>query len=138
MIADFALIPIFLASAATGIGLHVSGHGSPHEVWENWAMAHVISSVLFLGFGIYHVCNHWAWYKSLFSKGLGNKSMVTLLLTVVFLLLFVSGVVLLAVIDSPNSTVGHLHYLFGLVIIILSLWHIIKRLPLLKKMIDSR
>ena len=101
-------------------------------------MAHVISSVLFLGFGIYHVCNHWTWYKSLFSKGLGNKSMVTLLLTVVFLLLFVSGVVLLAVIDGPNSTVGHLHYLFGLVIIILSLWHIIKRLPLLKKMMDSR
>lgn len=38
------LLP-FVASAVTGIGLHVAGHGAGHEVWHNWAVAHVLSSL---------------------------------------------------------------------------------------------
>ena len=124
---DWLLIPISIASVITGFGLHVAGKNAPHEVWEQWAAAHVVATVLFLVLGIYHFWHHWAWYKSLFCKGLGKKSRVTLLLTIAFLFLIVTGIVLIVAIDGPNSTMGHLHYLFGLLLILLSLWHIAKR-----------
>ena len=132
-ITDLLLIPVSIASVITGFGLHVAGKNAPHEVWEQWAAAHVVASILFLILGILHVWHHWAWYKSLFSKGLGKKSRVTLLLTIAFLLLVVTGIVLIVAIDGPNSTMGHLHYLFGLLLIVLSLWHIAKRWKALVK-----
>ena len=126
-ITDLLLIPVSIASVITGFRLHVAGKNAPHEVWEQWAAAHVVATVLFLVLGILHVHHHWAWYKSLFSNGLGKKSRVTLLLTIAFLLLVVTGIVLIVAIDGPNSTTGHLHYLFGQLLTILSLWHIAKR-----------
>ena len=132
-IIDLLLIPVSIASVITGFGLHVAGKDTPHEVWEQWAAAHVVATVLFIILGIYHVWHHWAWYKSLFSKGLGKKSRVTLLLTIAFLFLVVTGIVLIVAIDGPNSTTGHLHYLFGLLLTILSLWHIAKRWKALVK-----
>ena len=110
-ITDLLLIPVSIASIITGFELHVAGENAPHEVWEQWAAAHVVATVLFLVLGILHVRHHWAWYKSLFSKGLGKKSRVTLLLTFTFLFLVVTGVILIVAIDGPNSTTGHLHYM---------------------------
>ena len=130
---DWLLIPVSIASVITGFGLHVAGKDTPHEVWEQWATAHVVASVLFLVLGILHVWHHWAWYKSLFSKGLGNKSRVTLLLTIAFLFLVITGVILIVAIDGPNSTMGYLHYLFGLLLTLLSLWHVVKRWKALVK-----
>ena len=124
---DLLLIPVSIASVITGFGLHVAGEDSPHEVWEQWAAAHVVATVLFLVLGILHVWHHWVWYKSLFGKGLGKKSRVTLLLTITFLFLIVTGLILIVAIDGPNSTTGHLHYIFGLLLTILALWHIVKR-----------
>ena len=126
-ITDLLLIPVSIASVITGFGLHVTGKGAPHKVWEQWAAAHVVATVLFLVLGIFHIWHHRAWYKSMFCKGLGKKSLVTLLLTIVFLLLYITGLVLIVAIDGPNSTTGHLHYIFGLLLTILSLWHITKR-----------
>ena len=132
-IIDLLLIPVSITSVITGFGLHVAGKNAPHEVWEQWAAAHVVATVLFLVLGILHVRHHWAWYKSLFSKGLGNKSRVTLLLTIAFLFLVVTGIILIVAIDGPNSTTGHLHYIFGQLLTILSLWHIVKRWKALVK-----
>ena len=130
---DLLLIPVSIASVITGFGLHVAGKNTPHEVWEQWAAAHVVATVLFLVLGILHVWHHWTWYKSLFSKGLGKKSRVTLLLTISFLFLVVTGVILIVAIDGPKSTMGYLHYLFGLLLTLLSLWHIAKRWKALVK-----
>ena len=126
-ITDLLLIPVSIATVITGFGLHVAGHDSPHEVWEQWAAAHVVATILFLVLGILHIRHHLAWYKSLFSKGLGKKSRITLLLTIAFLLLVITGIVLIVAIDGPNSTMGHLHYIFGLLLTFLSFWHIAKR-----------
>lgn len=33
------LMPLaFVASAVSGFGLHIAGHGTSHEVWHNWAV----------------------------------------------------------------------------------------------------
>ena len=46
---------------------------------------------------------------------------------ITFLFLSVTGIVLFAAIDGPNSTMGHLHYLFGQLLFFLFLWHVTKR-----------
>ena len=42
------LIPVSIASVITGFGHHVAGKDTPHEVWKQWAAAHVVATVLFL------------------------------------------------------------------------------------------
>ena len=131
---DVLLIPVFVATGVTGVGLYYAGLYEPHEVWENWSLAHVVSAVLWLGLGIYHIYRHWAWYKSLFRSSNGKKSKVTLLLSVVFLVMVITGILLLAIVNGPNSLIGKWHFWLGVAIIVLSLAHIIMRWDVLKKL----
>ena len=81
---DWILIVVFIVSAISGIGLHIAGHGNSHEVWHNWAVVHVVSSVLFLVAIIFHVTTHWGWYKGIIKNGIGRKSKVTAVLSIIF------------------------------------------------------
>lgn len=130
---DCGLIPVFVCSACTGIGLHVAGHGASHAVWHNWALAHVVCSVLFTVGVVVHVKTHWGWYKSLFKYGRGKKSHVTIAVSVLFVIVALTGYVLLGV-SGAGSAVGLWHYRIGWLAIALFCGHIIKRLPVLKKM----
>lgn len=118
------LLPLsFVASAISGIGLHIAGHGTIHEVWHNWAVAHVLLSLLWLISVVRHIKRHRHWYKSIVSKGIGKKSPITLVLSATFLIVTVTGIVLIACVDGANSTVGIWHYRLGVLLIILSLIH---------------
>lgn len=118
------LLPLsFVASAISGIGLHIAGHGTSHEVWHNWAVAHVLLSLLWLISVVCHIKRHRHWYKSIVSKGIGKKSPITLVLSATFLIVTVTGIVLIACVDGANSTVGIWHYRLGVLLIILSLIH---------------
>ena len=44
---DRRLIPISILSVATGIGLHIVGHGINHALWHIWTVMHVFTSLLF-------------------------------------------------------------------------------------------
>lgn len=124
------LLPLaFVASVVTGIGLHVAGHGISHEVWHYWAVAHVLSSLLWLISGASHIKRHGRWYKAIASKGLGRKSRMTLAMSVVFMIATVTGIVLLACVDGANSAIGLWHYGLGIVLMALSFIHIAKRKP---------
>ena len=58
------LLPLaFVASAVTGIGLHIAGHGTSHETWHNWGVAHVVASFIWLLSVMAHVRRHKHWYK---------------------------------------------------------------------------
>ena len=67
---DIALVPTFVLTFYSGIKLHVAGHGTSHEVWHNFALFHIITSLLFLAACIMHIRSHAAWYKGLFQKDL--------------------------------------------------------------------
>lgn len=136
-IIDWTLIPVFVLCAFSGIQLHVAGHGASHEVWHNWAVFHIITSILFLIAVILHVQTHWGWYKSLVKSGLGKKSKATVVVTLFFVVLAVSGLILLGV-EGANSGIGLWHYRIGLVASVLFLEHIIRRLPMLRKTIQNR
>lgn len=123
---DSALILLFILAVFTGIKLHVAGHGVNYELRHSWAVWHTIISLIFMLLGIIHVKGHWNWYKGL-KRGIKNRSAITLLLSLFFMLVTVTGVVLLTYTDSENSQIGLLHYKLGLMMSILGIWHFIKR-----------
>ena len=129
---DWILIVVFIVSAISGIGLHIAGHGNSHEVWHNWAVFHALGSVLFLVAIIFHVRTHGGWYKEIIKNGIGRKSKVTAVFSIVFLLLSVTGIVLLGV-NGANSPLGLWHYKIGIVMTVIAVGHIIKRLSALRK-----
>lgn len=134
---DWILIVVFIVSAISGFGLHVAGHGSSHEIWHNWAVFHVFGSMLFLIAVIFHVATHWGWYKGIIKKGIGSKSKVTAVLSVIFLLLSVTGLALLGI-NGANSLLGLWHYKIGVITIVIALGHVIKRLPVFRKSLNCR
>ena len=119
-------MPTFVLTFYSGIKLHVAGHGTSHEVWHNFALFHIITSLLFLAACIMHIRSHAAWYKGLFQKGLGKKSRITLWTTVTFILATSTGIVLQGV-EGANSGIGMWHYRIGLTSSALMLIHISKR-----------
>ena len=124
----YRLLPLaFAASAVTGIGLHLAGHGSSHEAWHNWAAGHILTSLLWLIAVVRHLRRHRGWYKSLTAKGPGRKSRTTLALTAAFAAATATGIVLLAWVDGAGSGVGQWHYRLGLLLAALSLGHIVGR-----------
>ena len=129
---DWILIPLFLLTAYTGIKLHIVGHGNNHELWHNWAVFHVLTSFLFFLAAIFHITTHWGWYKGIIKNGLGKKNKITVVLSVVFFLVSVTGIILLGV-DGANSYIGLLHYKIGIVTIVLCIGHLLKRISLLRK-----
>lgn len=134
---DWILIVVFIMSAISGFGLHIAGHENNHEVWHNWAVVHVVGSVLFLITIIFHVTTHWGWYKGIIKKGIGRKSKVTAVLSVIFLLLSVTGILLLGV-NGANSSLGLWHYKIGIITTVIAVGHIIKRLPALRKSLNTK
>ena len=132
---DWILIVVFIVSAISGFGLHVAGHGSSHEIWHNWAVFHVLGSILFLIVVIFHVATHLEWYKGIIKKGIGSKSKVTAILSVIFLLLSVTGLALLGI-NGANSLLGLWHYKIGVITIVIALGHVIKRLPVFRKSLN--
>lgn len=133
---DWILVCVFVLSAFSGIGLHIAGHGNSHELWHNWAVSHVLTSVLFFIAGIFHIRTHWRWYKGVIKNGMGKKSKVTVVLSVIFLSVSVTGFILLGI-NGANSDIGLWHYKIGIVTIIFSMVHILKRIPLLRKSLKS-
>lgn len=131
-IIDWSLVFIFVLSTFSGIRLHIAGHGNNYEVWHNWAVFHVLTSCLFFVAAIFHITTHWGWYKGIIKNAFGKKSKITAVLSFVFFLVSVTGIILLGV-NGANSYLGLLHYKIGLVVIVLCIGHILKRIPLLRK-----
>ena len=106
---DWSLLFTFILSAFSGIELHIAGHGGEHEIWHNWAVFHVLASLLFLIFAILHIVTHWSWYKGIIRNGIGRKSKVTVILSAVFVSISITGIALLDI-DGANSPMGQWHY----------------------------
>ena len=121
------LLLVFILSFYTGVELHIAGQGGDHESWHIWAIFHTNASLLFMILGIIHVKSHWAWYKGLRTVGCKGKRKAVLLLSIVFLLAVVSGILLVCFVDGANSSLGLWHYRIGVFVSVLGVLHILKR-----------
>ena len=132
-IIDFILLILFVLTAVSGFGMHFAGHSNIHSIWHNWAVIHCLSTLLFVGFTFAHIYLHWNWYKTLFSKPLGNKSRVTIVVSILFVVLTISGTLAFTVPEGPNSHIGIVHYIIGIISTIFFVGHIVKRHKILFK-----
>ena len=130
---DLLLLIAFVPSSATGFILHWAGHQSSHELWHNWAVAHVITTLLLTILVAIHIYGHWGWYKSLFKNGIKNKSRVTIALSALILIVIVTGIVVLFRHQGANTGLGLWHYILGMVITAVALGHFIMRHKVLIK-----
>ncbi len=126
------MIPAFVAMAYTGIVLHVAADAGSHEVWHNRAVAHVIAALAFIVVMILHVRTHWVWYRGWLKSGLDKRSRVTALLSVMYAIVTLTGIILLPV-EGAGTGLGTLHFVSGIIAMILSIGHIIKRIPALRR-----
>lgn len=124
-VVDWALLLSFILSAFSGIKLHTLGHGMGHGACHFWGTFHIGASLVLLLLVIIHVKMHWNWYKHLFQKGLGNKSRTTVVLSLIFLLLASTGIILLGS-ECRRSAIGIWHFYLGIAMIILAVMHIFK------------
>lgn len=137
-IIDWWITALFIIMVVSGFGMHISGTRCTHEVWHNWAVVHTLSSIAFLIAATLHIQTHWSWYKRWFRNGIGNKSRVTAILSIVFIFISVTGILLLAVVDGANSGMGLWHYRLGVIMTVIGLAHFIKRFSILKKSINRK
>ena len=129
-VVDWALLPSSILSAFSGIKLHMLGHGMGHGACRFWGTFHIGASFVLLLLVIIHVKMHWNWYKHLFQKGLGNKSRTTVVLSLIFLLLASTGIILLGG-TCRRSIIGIWHFHSGWLMIVLAVVHVFKRRSLL-------
>ena len=127
---DASLVPAFIGTAATGIGLHLAGHDGSHEAWHAWAVAHVLFSLVFTALIWNHVKQHLGWYKNLRRPSKRLRA-VTTALSLVMLAEVMTGAVLLLCVDGEGSRWGHVHWAGGVILAILATGHILKRLKTL-------
>lgn len=123
---DWALVPLFVLLALTGLKLHIAGHGTDHDVWHNWAVAHIVIGALFTFVSGWHIKMHWNWYKTIPKKGFGKKSQVTAAVSVAFVCTVVTGLLLLGV-EGANSGIGLWHYKLGILMLLLAIIHLALR-----------
>lgn len=132
-IVDASLIPIFGMLLFSGLKLHGAAHLNNHDIWHNWAVIHVISSILCLIAMFLHIKAHWNWYKSIFRNGVRKKSKITVSVSVFFVASVVTGLILLLFIEGENSGMGLWHYKISLIWVALVLIHTIKRFKIMVK-----
>ena len=125
-----------MLAAFTCLVLHAAGIGCKHKLLHKWAVYHIIASSLFVVASLVHVQTHWGWYKGWVKLGLGKKSRVTVIVSILFVILLVTGLILLGV-DGANPSIGLWHYKIGIVSSLLFLGHIIKRTRVLKRSLQK-
>ena len=126
MATNWALLLSFILSASSGIRLHFLEHGMGHGACHLWRTFHLWVSIMLLVLVLIHIKMHWNWYRNWFRKGLGSKSWTTALLSITFLLLALTGIILLGGV-CRRSIIGIWHFYLGIAMIILAVMHIFKR-----------
>ena len=87
---------------------------------------HMTSSLWLLSV-IVHVMRHKYWYKTLVSRRFTNKHCITLSLSILFLIVAITGILLISYVKGANSPIGLWHYKLGLFLLMLSLIHVFHR-----------
>lgn len=128
---DWIMIAAFVPAVCSGVGLHVAGHGTDHELWHDRAVFHVAAGAALFVAAVFHVVTHRGWYKGILRSGMGSKSRVTALLSVLFAAVVLTGALL--GINGAGSAVGKWHYATGIAASALSVGHLLKRIPLLRR-----
>lgn len=143
-IVNIGLLVFGIASAFSGMLIQLKYHmGNPGDIAKNefvlgtnyygWAVVHKISIVVLSLLMIYHIYDHWKWYKAVIKKRLFAKNQQVLIFSLLFLLVAITGLIPWFV-DLSNGDEGlrkafiEVHDKLTIILTIYLLFHIVKRL----------
>jgi hypothetical protein len=97
-----------------------------------WSAIHKFAIVFFSLLMIYHICAHWKWYEGVIAKHLIRKNIQVITLSVLFLLVVLTGFIPWIVDLSGNSIVAQIFFIeihdkLALFFILFLVLHIVKR-----------
>jgi len=100
--------------------------------YTNWSIIHKYAIVAFSILIIYHTYAHWSWYKRVISKQLFGKNRLVITLSLLFLLVAVTGFIpwiidLLGSKSILRLILIELHDKLALVLVVCLILHLIKR-----------
>lgn len=121
---DLTLVPLFLLTLLTGIGLHVADHGADAAARHLWNVWHALSGLLMLAVVALHLWNHRNWYRNVARMGNHRRRNMVLALTALFTCVAVTG---LSLLFGSAHHAGIFHYQTGILLGVLTLLHIWKR-----------
>jgi hypothetical protein len=116
---------------------HIGNHGRDNYSlgldYSSWSYIHKFSIVILSVFAVFHISQHWKWYKTVIGKGLLSKNKQVITLTIIFVVVAITGFVpwiIDMVGGNELSRKGFIEF-HDKIAIILSIYfilHIIKRL----------
>ena len=139
---DILLLILLILSLFTGVQIHYASHFQTCEILHNWSLLHTIANILLFVVAITHIKQHWAWFKTIVSS-LSRKSKVTIALSVIFVMVSVTGIFLLTCVNGHKgcggySRIGLIHYWLGILFGVVAFLHLIGRWKILKKGVNRR
>jgi|WetSurMetagenome_2_1015567.scaffolds.fasta_scaffold54052_2 NAD-dependent dihydropyrimidine dehydrogenase PreA subunit len=101
--------------------------------YSGWATTHKFFIVIFSLLMIYHTYVHWKWYKGVITKHLIHKNKQVIILSVLFLLVAVTGIIPWFIDLSGSTSIFRMlfieiHDKITFVLIVFFILHIIKRI----------
>lgn len=140
------LVLLFSGSVIAFSGLliqfnyHMGNHGEINTNqtvlginYFDWSDVHKISIIFFSIFMIVHIILHWKWYKTVIKKSLIAKNSQVITLSVVFILVAITGYIPWFVNLSGGDTTTRkafieIHDKIALILLVYLILHVIKRL----------
>lgn len=128
-ICDWCLLILTIAILISGIQLEATGSSGLTSVW-----IHIVIGLLFMVMATYHIFLHFG-YSNWFAKIHKQKSQVTRILWWVSLITLITGIIATVhwMTVFYHAPIGGVHGKLGLLMLLLSTGHIIKRIGFFKR-----
>jgi len=118
---------------------HMAGHGvidKSKSVWglvySVWSGIHTIAAILVSGWMVFHIIQHWNWYKAVFKKQLFSRNRQVITLSLVFPVVAVSGFIPWFINlnngnETMRKTIIEIHDKIALILFVYLIFHVVKR-----------
>lgn len=122
------------------IKYHMGNHGNIaiHDFvlglnYHDWSVVHKISIVVLSLFAIYHIYQHWKWYKGVISKRLFAKNQQVLIFSLLFVLVAITGLTpwfidLLKGDELQRKVFIEIHDKLAIILAVYLILHVIRRM----------
>ncbi len=119
---------------------HMEGHGEIDTekivigfIYSAWSAIHKTSAIIVLSLMAFHILQHWSWFKSILKKRLFRKNRQVLILTIVFIIVTITGLIPWGIkLSSGNEAIRkayiEIHDKIALVLFVYLILHISKRI----------
>ncbi len=144
LIVNLGLLVFGIASAFSGMLIQVKYHMGNHGSiaindsalglnYNGWSAVHKIAIVVLSVFAIYHIYQHWKWYKIVITKRLFAKNQQVLIFSLLFVVVALTGLTpwfidLLKGDALQRKIFIEIHDKFAIVLTVYLILHTIKRM----------